>query len=196
MLRVNAKIYCRIISRLAQAVALVLGLWAATADADQNDPRLDDLFRKLTGAGVAQAEARGLEKAIWEVWGNSGSATVDLLMQRGEQLMEVAELDSAIAVFDDVVALAPGFSEGWNKRATAYFLKDDYQRALKDIERTLTLEARHFGALAGLGSIMAELGEDRRALRAYQMALKINPHLRGIAEQAKKLELSVKGRGI
>lgn len=196
MLRVNAKIYCMVLLRLARVMAFGLGLWAMVAHADQNDPRLDDLFLGLAGAGVQEAEARGLENAIWEVWGNSGSATVDLLMRRGEQLMEVAELDSAIAVLGDVVALAPGFAEGWNRRATAYFLNGDYQRALKDIERTLSLEARHFGALAGLGSIMAELGEDRRALRAYQMALQINPHLRGIAEQAKKLELPVKGRGI
>ncbi len=188
-------IYLKAISTVGAALILVL-LTATGAQADQKDPRLNLLFAKLAAPEIAAGEIRDAEQEIRDIWNNSGSATIDLLMQRGAQMMDAEKFDQAIAIFDHVIAIAPDFSEGWNRRATVYYLKDDYPRALKDLERTLLLEPRHFSALSGLGTIMTALGEDKRALSAFQMALKLNPHLSTIAEQARKLEPSVKGRGI
>ena len=86
--------------------------------------------------------------------------------------------DQALPVLDDVVARAPQWAEGWNKRATLLYVLGDHDRSLADIDRTLALEPRHFGALAGLGLIRAARGENREALAALRRALAINPFLK------------------
>lgn len=182
----------------AGVAGFLMGMCAAlSAHADQSHPKLDELFAELARPDLEAPQARMIEREIWMLWGQSGSPTVDLLMARAKQLDEGSEeLPQAVALFDAVIGLAPEFAEGWNKRATAHYVNDDYQNALKDIERTLALEPRHFGALSGLGMILQELGEDSRALKAFRMALKINPHLPDIAEEARLLEQVVEGQGI
>jgi tetratricopeptide (TPR) repeat protein len=95
-----------------------------------------------------------------------------------------------------VVKLRPDYVEGWNRRATLYYLQNDYTRSLQDIEQVLRREPRHFGALAGLGMIMQELGDDRRALDAFRKALAVNPHLEKVPELVKTLTEKVEGRDI
>ena len=95
-----------------------------------------------------------------------------------------------------MVTLAPGFAEGWNKRATIHYIRDNYARALRDIEQVLRLEPRHFEALAGLGVILEELGDKKGALEAYRKAVEIDPWLRNGRERIAPLELEVEGRGI
>lgn len=170
--------------------------YAAPALADQHNPELSPLFVRLMKKDLAAAEAREIEAQIWSLWQPSGSQTTDLLLARADGLLREEDTDSAISVLDEVVSLAPDYAEGWNKRATAHFLQDDYKTALNDVERTLRLEPRHFGAWSGLGTILLTMGEDARALRAYDHALQINPHLEDIAREAKRLELIVRGRGI
>lgn len=169
---------------------------ASPALADQRNPKLDPLFEKLVNKDLPRAEAREIEGQIWTLWQASGSDTTDLLLTRVDAFLREDATESAIHLLNEVVSLSPDYAEGWNKRATAHFLQDDYKAALQDVERTLRLEPRHFGAWSGLGTILLGMGEDARALAAYKRALQINPHLQEITKEAERLELMVKGRGI
>src|SRR5450830_1302793 len=102
----------------------------------------------------------------------------------------------ALKLLDAVVKLRPDYVEGWNRRATLYYLKNDYAHSLEDIEQVLIREPRHFGALAGLGMIMQDLGDEKRALDAFRKALAINPHLEKVPELIKTLSEKVEGRDI
>lgn len=179
------------------AVIVLLVAAIAPARADQTDTALTPLFDRLAQPGVAEQDAKRLELEIRHLWSQSGSPTIDLLMGRGQQFDDTPqELAQAIALFDAAVALAPDFAEAWNKRATAHYLQGEYPAAIHDIEQTLRLEPRHFGALSGLGMIMVELGEVEKALRAFRLALEINPHLSDIAEEVRLLETDIEGQGI
>ncbi len=181
----------------ALALTMALVFTVTPARADQTDAALMPLFDKLAQPGLTEAAARRLELEIWVLWGQSGSPTIDLLMGRGSQFGDSPqELSQAIALFDAAVVLAPDFAEAWNKRATAHYLLGDYDASIRDIEQTLRLEPRHFGALSGLGMIMVELGEAEKALRAFRLALEINPHLSDISEEVRRLETDVEGQGI
>ena len=100
----------------------------------------------------------------------------------------------ALDYLDRLLIMKPDYAEGWNKRATVHFLKDDYPKAIADIERTLALEPRHFGALSGLGTIMRDLGQKDRALTAYHKALEIDPHLDTVKEAVTEIEGEMAGR--
>ena len=91
--------------------------------------------------------------------------------------MEQENYPLALDVLDQVVLVKPDFAEGWNKRATVYYLLDDYAASLTDIRRTLALEPRHFGALAGLGMILEHTGHEERAIEVFRRALEINPQM-------------------
>lgn len=156
---------------------------------------LDKLYGELARA-QDEVAARALESAIQSVWLESGSPSIDLLMSRGLDALREDNFDRAYFYFDEVVTLAPGFAEGWNKRATIHYLREDYARALRDIEYVLRLEPRHFAALAGLGVILEELDDKKGALEAYRKALAINPQLLNGKERIAPLELDVEGRGI
>lgn len=166
------------------------------ANADQHDPKLDDLFQRLKLRELSPSEAQTVEDQIWRIWQASGSPSTDLLLERVESMLATDTLDPAIKLLDEIIALSPDFAEGWNKRATVSFLRKDYTAALRDAEHTLRLEPRHFGAWSGLGAIFLELGQDAKALQAYEKALEINPHLTDIAKEAESLSLSAKGRSI
>lgn len=159
------------------------------------EPSLDDLFKQLRTV-TTDTEAAVVESAIWARWMNSGSPSVDLLMNRGLEAMAGEDYETADKLFTSVVEVSPNFPEGWNKRATLHFLQDDYEGAIADIRETLRLEPRHFGALAGLGKILEAYGDKRRALQAYREALAVNPHLEGLKEDVARLAPEVEGRGI
>jgi tetratricopeptide (TPR) repeat protein len=110
--------------------------------------------------------------------------------------MEAQQIDVALKLLDAVVRLRPDYVEGWNRRATLYYLKNDYARSLEDIQQVLVREPRHFGALAGLGMIMQDIGDDRRALDAFRKALAVNPHLEKVPDLVKQLSEKVDGRDI
>ena len=149
--------------------------------------QLDELFQTLMTGKDATA-AKAAEAAILRLWLQSGSDTVDVLM--GWSMQAMAEKDYALALdyLDRITVLEPAYAEGWNKRATVYFLLEDYARSISDIHKTLALEPRHFGALAGLGMILGNLGEKRRAIDAYRQALAVDPHLDNIRQALEKLE--------
>jgi tetratricopeptide (TPR) repeat protein len=148
---------------------------------------LDALFRTLREARDAQAAQRA-EHAIWQRWMESGDPQIDAQMLRGVQAMAQRDYRTAFAAFDAIVSAAPGFAEGWNKRATVRWLLGDHAASLRDIDRTLALEPRHFGALSGLGMIMRSMGEKQKALTAFKRALEVDPHLDSVKDTVSTLE--------
>jgi tetratricopeptide (TPR) repeat protein len=117
-------------------------------------------------------------------------------MARAKIALDGQQTDVALKLLDAIVKLRPDYVEAWNRRATLYYLKNDYGDALADIQQVLAREPRHFGALAGLGMIMQDLGDDKRALEAFRKALEINPHLEKVPELVKQLSEKVEGRNI
>src|SRR5438045_9427175 len=156
---------------------------------------LDFLFGALKAA-PDQASAKHVEARIWALWLQTQSDTAALLMMRAKAAMDAQQIDVALKLLDAVVKLRPDYVEGWNRRATLYSLQNDYAHSLADIQQVLVREPRHFGALAGLGMIMRDLGDDKRALDAFRKALAINPHLEKVPELVKTLSEKVEGRDI
>jgi tetratricopeptide (TPR) repeat protein len=156
---------------------------------------LDFLFGALKAA-PDEASAKHVEARIWAIWLHTPSDTTMLLMTRAKAALDAKNIDVAIKLLDAVVKLHPEYLEGWNRRATLYYMKNDYTRSLQDIEQVLAREPRHFGALAGLGMIMQDLGDEKRALDAYRRALAVNPHLEKLPELVKTLSEKVEGRDI
>jgi len=155
-------------------LAASLGLFPGAAHADQTDPRLGELFSELQMAS-SPAMASDLEARIWSIWSEAGDADIDKVYQIGTQALALGDLTTALKIFDAIVAKAPKFAEGWNKRATIYFMLDRYEDSLADIDRTLELEPHHFGALAGLGLVNIKLDRDEAALDAFERVLRVSP---------------------
>jgi tetratricopeptide (TPR) repeat protein len=182
-------------------VALVLAglwsgwLWPAPAAADQDDKRLPALFDQLKAKRSA-GEAEAIQQAIWALWSESANAEVNLLMLEGVDAMSQGELKRALTAFDSMVEVAPGFAEGWNKRATVEFLMSDFKASVADIQKTLELEPRHWGALSGLGQIYLALNNDEAALRALKRALEINPYLVSVRAKIQEIEAKLEKRKI
>ncbi len=156
---------------------------------------LDFLFGALKAA-PDEASAKHVEARIWAIWSATPSDTAALLMARARLAMEAQKLDVALKLLDTVVKLRPDYIEGWNRRATVYYLKNDYVHSLEDIQQVLVREPRHFGALAGLGMIMKEYGDEKHALEAFRQALAVNPRLEKIPDLVKTLTEKVEGRDI
>lgn len=165
---------------------------AVPATEQTREERLDALFATLRDE--ADADAAGeIEDAILDIWLESGSDTVDLLMDWSLQAMERKQYPRALDFLDRIIVMQPDYVEGWNKRATVYFLMDDYGKSIADIGRVLELEPRHFGALSGLGIIFRSLGEEDRAKAAFRQALDLDPHLDSVREELESLEEETAG---
>ena len=156
---------------------------------------LDFLFGALKAAPDNET-AKAIEERIWALWYVSGSDTADLLMTRVKTAVDGKELDLAIELLDAIVELKPDYVEAWNRRATVFFMKKEYGRSLSDIRQVLAREPRHFGALSGLGMIMQEFGEEKRALEVFRRALAVHPHLERVPDMVKTLTEKVEGRDI
>jgi tetratricopeptide (TPR) repeat protein len=120
------------------------------------------------------------EAAMWEVWSRSGDAEVDRLFAAGVQDMSEGRWTDAVATFTKIIAKKPDFAEGWNKRATAYYLMGEYKKSLADCDEVMKRNPFHYGALSGYGMIYIQLDEPRRALEYYERALDVNPNLDGV----------------
>jgi tetratricopeptide (TPR) repeat protein len=168
---------------------------AGPARSDQNDPSLPGLFDRLKTT-TDPFEARQVEGQIWETWMVCEDPEVNRLMAEGIEAMATVDYPTALKAFDHIVTIAPNFAEGWNKRATVLYLMGDFDRSIQDVDKTLALEPRHFGALSGLGLIETELNHEEEALDAFQRALAINPHMPGAQRQADELRRHIKDREI
>ena len=174
---------------LILTVALVLGssAWAVQPGLGfgEND-RLDELFTEMqseAGEGAANAE-----RAALRMFRQSGSAAMDLLLERGYAAMEAGDFEMAVWHFSALIDHAPEFAEAYNGRAAAFFLMDKYGEAMADIEMALVLNPRHFGALGGMAVIQEQLEHPENALKAYKAALALNPHSQDLIASVKRVE--------
>jgi tetratricopeptide (TPR) repeat protein len=156
---------------------------------------LDTLFSELKNAPNAEA-AKAAESQILRRFLISGSDTVDLLMTWAIDSMNKEDYPLALDILDNVVTMKPDYAEGWNKRATVYYLSDEYGKSLADIRRVLSLQPKHFGALSGLGMIMRELGEKEKAIAAFREALTVDPYLDNVKKVLDELEKEAAGQAI
>jgi tetratricopeptide (TPR) repeat protein len=161
----------------------------------EREKTLSDLYALLATADDEDT-AKAITDAIERVWLHSGSATVDLLMERSIKAMSDKNTDLALKLLDYVVELAPDYTEGWNRRAYVNFVRNDVERALGDLRRTLALDPHHFKALDGLGQIMREIGQKKAALRAFKELLDVHPFWSGAKQAVEELEREVDGQGI
>ena len=153
---------------------------------------LDRLFEQLK-KDPKKSSASATARMIWREWTASGSKSIDLLMSWAARAMRDQEFAKAEDLLDQVIVLNPEYSEGWNRRATLYFTKLDYGRSLADIEKTLALEPRHFGALSGLAVIMQRLDRNEDALKAWYRVLEIYPANKAAQDAVIALEEELAG---
>ena len=202
---------------LGFAAAMFAAAWALPALAEAVDPEplkpveppgalpralhgdktqnLDRLFAALKAAPDDES-AKYVENRIWAIWLASSSDTANLLMGRAKTAADSKDLDLAIRLLNAIIDIRPDFTEAWNRRATVYYTKKDFGRALGDIHEVLAREPRHFGALSGLGIILQELGDEKHALDAFRRALAIHPHLERVPDLVKSLGEKIEGRDI
>ena len=127
------------------------------------------------------------EYALWEIWSHSGDDAVDRMLEDGKNLLKNEAYQQAVECFTAVIETDPNFAEGYNQRAIAYFMLEEWSQAIRDCKRTISLNPNHFGAFAGMGHIYVRLGKIDEALAAYKQALVINPNLISIAEVVLRL---------
>lgn len=176
-------------------VSWLAGSAAGGANADQKDPRLDALFADLKKVS-GYLQGRTIEQQIWSIWLAAGEPDIDKLMGEGVEAMAAQDFKTALADFTKIVELAPEFAEGWNKRATVRYLIGDFEGSLADVDMTLALEPRHFGALSGLGLINTALERDEEAIVAFEQALAVNPHMPGVLANIEYVKQRLKDREI
>ena len=179
----------------AAATAQTTGARSSDVAVEAPQARVDRLFGELKRARNEQA-ARRISSRIAREWSRSGSASVDLLMEWSKKAMDEKKNAVALDFLDEVVTLAPDYAEGWNRRATLHYMMDNYGRSMADIDRVLRLEPRHFGALAGMATILKNTGRKGAAMRAYQQLLDVYPMMRDAQEELGRLADETTGRGI
>jgi len=175
---------------LLAAFLLLLPSAAFAAPSDE-----DKLFTQLHDADSPET-AHPLEQKLEGMFRISGSPSVDLLMTRAQAALGGADNGTAKKLLDAVTQVAPDFAEGWNRRATLYYLMGEYQKSLDDIDRTLALEPRHFGALSGLGLVNLQLDRKEAAASAWQRVLDVDPQNEGARENLDALNAVLKRESI
>lgn len=155
---------------------LVLSVFISVSSfADNNN--LDSLFTELKNS-ESQAEAKVIEEKIWLKWMESGDAEIDLLLQQAMRKRRFYDFNGAINILNEIISLKPDFPEAWNQRATLYFYQEKYEKSLVDIAKTLELEPRHFGSLAGRAIIRWRQLKPALARKNIIDAMKIHPFLK------------------
>jgi tetratricopeptide (TPR) repeat protein len=183
-----------------QRIIFVLLSWlflaaAAPAMADQNDPRLNDLFARLQKTDN-RLEAETLENMIWGIWYSSDDVEVTRLMDQGERAMAAQDMRTAIGAFTKIIEIAPDFAEGWNRRATALYMIGEYEASRADVAETLAREPRHFGALSGLGLINEAEDRGEEAIEAWEKALEVNPNMPSVQQHIEEMKAKLADENI
>jgi len=151
--------------------------------------RMDDVPALIAALRDSDDVVRAIaEEALWAVWSRSGDAHVDDLLKRGISEMSAEHFAEAIATFTQVIELKPDFAEGWNKRATVFYLAGEYRRSLADCDEVIKRNPSHFGALSGYGQIYLQLDQPEKALEYFRRALTVNPNLDGVQAAIDTLE--------
>ncbi len=181
-----------IMNRLLLFFVAALGMMATAAWAETDKDRLDGLFEKLKAA-PDHVSADVVAGQIKRLWMHSGSDTADLLMERADTALEHQDMPLSIELLDRLVMLAPDWAEAWNRRATLFYLMDDYPRAMSDIAETLKREPRHYGAIAGMGLVFLQRGNKKLAYEAFERVLAIYPQLETAQKAVEELRPEVEG---
>lgn len=161
----------------------------------EREKALNDLYAILATA-ENEAQAKSVATNIERLWLNSSSDTVALLMERASSAMHQKKPDLALKVLDEVVALAPDYAEGWNRRAYIYFSENKVQQALGDLRRVLALDPNHFKALDGLVHVLKEIGQKKAALAAVKKLLEVHPFWEGAQAIHDELAREVEGQAL
>jgi tetratricopeptide (TPR) repeat protein len=149
--------------------------WIANHGAPSDDGLLHPRLRDESSFVRSYAE-----QALWLLWSRSGDPEVDRLLGRGIDQMQAGRHAEAIATFSGIISRKPEFAEGWNKRATAYYLAGEYAKSLADCDEVLKRNPRHFGALSGAGMIHFALEQYEEARAWFERALQVNPNMVGV----------------
>jgi len=174
------------ITKTCLTVSLLFLVFAGVTSADQKDSRLDELFRIIQETDDLLI-ADNIEDEIWEIWVQHDDR------QAQERLAEgIAAMDGnprkALSIFNKIIEDVPDFAEGWNKRATLYYLFGEHAASASDIEMTLVLEPRHFGALSGLGLVYMAENQYVKAKAAFEAVLLIHPHSSGVRRNIESID--------
>jgi len=161
--------------------------------ADQTNPRLDDLFAELTQESLSDSDAQSITNEIWKIWHETEQPEAARRFDSALQLMRFGHLEEAVSQFSHVISIAPEFAEAWNKRATLYWMMGESALSAKDVKKTLELEPRHFGALSGLGMLYSQLEQNGAAIKAFEEALTVNPHLPAARRNLETLKEQTQG---
>lgn len=171
-----------------KGILLAAALFAIQpAAADQNSKELPELFGKLQKAENPQ-QAVLIETEIWKQWYEREDDNGGKKMTNAIDAMGIGRYTVALTLLDELVDHESDFAEAWNRRATVHYLLGNYKQSLSDIEKTLTLEPRHFGAISGIGMIMLKMGDTDKALHAFERVLDISPQNMGASKSVKELE--------
>jgi len=128
------------------------------------------------------------ENTMWRVWSRSGDDAVDQLFAVGVEQMGARLGEAAVETFTEVIRRRPEFAEGWNKRATVYYLVGEYEKSLADCDEVMKRNPYHFGALSGYGMIYLKLDRPAKALDYLQQALRVNPNLESVQQTVEMLK--------
>ena len=164
-------------------------VWIANRGAMADAALLHERLRDESGLVRSYAE-----QALWVLWARSGDAAIDALMARGTEEMQAGRLAEAIRVFTQIIEAKPDFAEGWNRRATAYYLAGDFARSLSDCDEVLKRNPRHFGAASGVGQIRFAQEDYDEALKWFKRALEWNPNMIGVEINIKRAEERLRAR--
>ena len=175
------------IKTLSSLILIIfLSLFNSTLFADQNDFRLDNLFKELNSAND-QENIKDLISDIWKIWYHADDPKVIEYFEKGIQAMELKNYPLAIRFFNNLIDIEPNFAEAWNKRATVHFIMGNFDKSMNDIKKTLELEPRHFGALDGMSLIFIYQKDYEQAIGVYDKMLEIFPHSINIIEKKETL---------
>lgn len=155
----------------------------------------DEMFETLHNA-PSESEANDVAQDIWASWMDSGSPTVDMIMQRAVDAQMIGDYETARAFYDRAILIAPDYAEAWSRRAGLFLNDENFPEALRDLNEALRLEPRHFGAWAGLGIMMEAMGAEKEALEAYRQALSIYPFMTEAMQAEKRLSKVAEGQGL
>lgn len=180
----------RLHNRIVAAVLPVFFAFAAQAQT----AKLDELMSRLKDAD--ESSALRFEREILLEWSKSGSPAMDLLLQRGKDALDAAQPQIAIEHLTALVDHDPDFAEGWHTRASAWLAIGKLGPAVDDLSHALTLNPRHFGALASLGMVFEELDKPEKAVEAYNAALELNPQMADVKDAVKRIEADLAGQDI
>ncbi len=154
-----------------------------------NHGRMDDTALLAKRLHDESLFVRGYaERGLWLLWGRSGSGDIDRLMAQGVEQMEAGRHAEAIATFTEVIRRRPAFAEGWNKRATAYYLVGEFRKSLADCDETIKRNPQHFGALSGYGQVYFQIEDYENAILWWRRALEVNPNMAGVEISLRTIE--------